>query len=92
MRADTHSFRVQHLITGDEIDVHASRLKMYSDSSLNVTDELLEHVAAQGIILAVDELSEHRWNSDIMDYEIRVSWKGLQQIEDSFEPVQSLVK
>ncbi|KAG3060927.1 hypothetical protein PI124_g17444 [Phytophthora idaei] len=26
-RADTHSFRVKHLVTGDEQDVHASRLK-----------------------------------------------------------------
>ncbi|GMF31526.1 unnamed protein product [Phytophthora fragariaefolia] len=92
VRADAHSFRVQHLVAGDELGVHASRLKMYADSSLNVTDELLEHVSAQGILLAVDELLEHRWNNDIHDYEIRVSWKGLQQIEDSYEPLRSVAK
>uniref|UniRef100_H3H597 Integrase catalytic domain-containing protein n=1 Tax=Phytophthora ramorum TaxID=164328 RepID=H3H597_PHYRM len=92
IRADSHSFRVQHLVTEDELDVHASRLKFYADSSLNVTDELLEHVASQGIILAVNELKEHRWNPDISDYEILVEWKGLQSIEDSYEPLQALAK
>ncbi|KAG3199075.1 hypothetical protein PC128_g5559 [Phytophthora cactorum] len=47
VRADTHSFRVQHLVTGDELDVHASRRKMYADDSLEVTDELLERVSTQ---------------------------------------------
>ncbi|KAE9028490.1 hypothetical protein PR003_g12363 [Phytophthora rubi] len=69
-RADTHSFRVQHLVTGDEADVHASRLKMYADDSLEVTDELLEHVSVQGIVLAVDKLKSHRWSDEIGDYEI----------------------
>jgi hypothetical protein len=92
VRADAHSFRVQHLVTGDELDVHASRLKMYADDSLEVTDELLEHISAQGIVLAVDKLKAHRWNSDIKDFEIAVGWKGLQSIEDSYEPLTDLAK
>ncbi|GMF18784.1 unnamed protein product [Phytophthora fragariaefolia] len=60
VRADSHSFRVQHLITGEELDVYASRLKMYADDSLDVSDELLEHIASQGIVLAVNELKDHR--------------------------------
>ncbi|POM79482.1 Hypothetical protein PHPALM_2838 [Phytophthora palmivora] len=72
------------------IDVHASRLKMYADDSLDVTDELLEHISAQGIVLAVDKLKSHRWNAAINDYEIEVSWKGLQPIEDSHEPLADL--
>ncbi|GMF58461.1 unnamed protein product [Phytophthora fragariaefolia] len=58
VRADAHSFRVQHLVTGDELDVHASRLKMYADSSLDVTDELLDHESSQGIILAIEDSYE----------------------------------
>ncbi|GMF57946.1 unnamed protein product [Phytophthora fragariaefolia] len=90
VRTDTHSFRVQHLITGKESDVHASRLKLYADDSLEVTDELLEHVASQGIVLAVNELKDHRWNESISDFDILVGWKGLQSIEDSYEPMQGL--
>ncbi|POM76542.1 Hypothetical protein PHPALM_6209 [Phytophthora palmivora] len=92
IRGDAHSFRIQQLVTSDELDVHASRLKMYADSSLDVTDELLEHVSSQGIVLAINKLNEHQWNDDIKDYEIRVSWKGHHQIEDSYEPFQSLAK
>ncbi|POM60306.1 hypothetical protein PHPALM_30853 [Phytophthora palmivora] len=90
VRADAHSFRVQHLITGEEHDVHASRLKFYADSNLNVTEELLEHVAAQGILLAVDKLKAHRWNAEIRDFEVLVAWKGFENIEDSYEPMEGL--
>ncbi|GMF48756.1 unnamed protein product [Phytophthora fragariaefolia] len=37
VRADAHSFRVSHLVTGEESDVHPSRLKFYMDNSLDVT-------------------------------------------------------
>ncbi|OWZ03476.1 hypothetical protein PHMEG_00024784 [Phytophthora megakarya] len=91
-RADANSFRVKHLVTGDEQDVHASRLKFYSDDSLDVTDERLEHVSSQGIVLAVGKLKDHKWNNDINDFEILIGWKGLQPIEDSFEPMSDLAK
>ncbi|GMF31904.1 unnamed protein product [Phytophthora fragariaefolia] len=73
-------------------EIHGNKLQGTLIGPLNITDELLEHVSAQGILLPVDELREHRWNHDINDYEIRVSWKGLQQLEDSYEPLRSLAK
>ncbi|OWZ00171.1 hypothetical protein PHMEG_00028706, partial [Phytophthora megakarya] len=91
-RADSHSFRVRHLITGAEQDVHASRLKFYADSDLEVTEELLEHVAAQGIVLKVKQLIKHKWNEQSRGFELLVSWCGLETIENSWEPLQSLAK
>ncbi|KAG3118918.1 hypothetical protein PI125_g2464 [Phytophthora idaei] len=73
VRADTHSFTVEHLVTGELTDVHASRLKTYADDSLEVTEVLLEHVTSQGIVLAVNELKDHRWNTSIEDCELLVS-------------------
>ncbi|KAE8963385.1 hypothetical protein PR002_g29306 [Phytophthora rubi] len=70
LRADAHSFLIQHLITGAELDVHASRLKFYADASLDVTEELREHISSQGIVLAIEKLKEHRWNDQIRDYEV----------------------
>ncbi|ETP33057.1 hypothetical protein F442_18351, partial [Phytophthora nicotianae P10297] len=90
IRSEAHYFRVSHLVTGDELDVHPSRLKFYADSSLDVTEEILEHVAAQGIILAISELKKHRWNASISDDEVLVGWKGLESVEDSWEPLTSL--
>ncbi|KAE9171302.1 hypothetical protein PF004_g27615 [Phytophthora fragariae] len=92
LRADAHSFLIQHLITGAELDVHASRLKFYADASLDVTEELREHISSQGIVLAIEKLKEHRWNDQIRDYEVLVQWKGLEAIEDSYEPLTSLAR
>ncbi|ETP28616.1 hypothetical protein F442_22109, partial [Phytophthora nicotianae P10297] len=91
-RADSHSFRVRNLISGKESDVHASRLKFYADKSLNVNEELLEHVASQGIVLKVDGIRDHRWNDRIKDYELLMHWHGLGAIEDSWEPMKSVRK
>ncbi|KAJ8527346.1 hypothetical protein ON010_g14919 [Phytophthora cinnamomi] len=55
-----------------EQDVHSSRLKYYADKSLEVTEEIREHVAAQGIILTVAELVEHRWNNLFLNLRVVV--------------------
>ncbi|KAE9262378.1 hypothetical protein PR003_g33561 [Phytophthora rubi] len=83
-------FTVKQLVTGEELDVHASRLKFFADKDLEVTEELLEHVAAQGIILRVLELVRHRWNDESRSYEILVGWHGLEAIEDSWEPLTAM--
>lgn len=90
--ADEHSFRVRHLVTGAEQDVHSSRLKFYADKSFEITEEIREHVAAQGIVLTVAELVEHRWNSDKHMHEILVSKRCLEPIEDSWESLPELFK
>ncbi|OWZ20109.1 LOW QUALITY PROTEIN: hypothetical protein PHMEG_0005518 [Phytophthora megakarya] len=90
VRADAHSYLVKHLITGAELDVHAARLKFYEDSSLEVSEERLEHISSQGIVLAIEKFNSHRWNETIRDFE--VLWKGLEDIEDSYEPLASLAK
>ncbi|OWZ20375.1 hypothetical protein PHMEG_0005223 [Phytophthora megakarya] len=60
--AKPHSFAFQHLISGCDNDVHASRLKYYTDPGLNQTAELMELVASQGILLGVDAICDHRFN------------------------------
>ncbi|POM74034.1 Hypothetical protein PHPALM_9058 [Phytophthora palmivora] len=69
--------------SGNELDVHASRLKFYCNDKFNTTEEILEQVAAQCIILPINEFKQHRWNSSINDYEVLESWTGLESIEDS---------
>ncbi|KAJ0400435.1 hypothetical protein ATCC90586_006519 [Pythium insidiosum] len=90
--SDTHSFRVRHLVTGAERDVHPSRLKFYADESFEVTEDILEHVAAQGIVLSVAGLRDHRWNDSKSQYELLVEWTGLEPIENSWESLNSLYK
>ncbi|GMF25467.1 unnamed protein product [Phytophthora fragariaefolia] len=83
--AQAHNvFRVKHLVTGEELDAHASRFNFFADKGIEVTEELLEHVAAQGIMTRVLELLQHRWNDRSQSYEILVEWHGLEAIEGSW--------
>ncbi|OWY98193.1 hypothetical protein PHMEG_00031098 [Phytophthora megakarya] len=83
-------FTVKHLVNGSTIDVHPSRLKLYADESLNVNEELLDHVAVQGTLLAVETIVEHRMNTDMLAYAVKVKWLGLEAIEDSWEPMKTM--
>ncbi|KAE9344078.1 hypothetical protein PF008_g9395 [Phytophthora fragariae] len=89
--AREYSFVIEHLITGDDFEVHGSRLKFYDDASLEVDEEILEHVAKQGIVLGVERIREHRFNPITKQWELLVSWRGLQEIEDSWEPLVNMV-
>uniref|UniRef100_K3X3V1 Chromo domain-containing protein n=1 Tax=Globisporangium ultimum (strain ATCC 200006 / CBS 805.95 / DAOM BR144) TaxID=431595 RepID=K3X3V1_GLOUD len=91
IQADEYSFGVRHLVSGDEQDVHASRLKFYADQSLEVTEEVLEHVASQGIVMAVESIKQNRWCDAKREFELLINWKGFESIEDSWEPMRSLV-
>eukprot|EP00644_Phytophthora_capsici_P019272 jgi/Phyca11/132445/e_gw1.167.10.1 len=90
LRALPHSFVVQHLLTGDEYDVHGSRLKFYHDSDLNVTAEIRQHVRNQGIVLDVRDVLQHRFNETTQEWELLVAWRGLQDEENSWEPFESM--
>ncbi|OWZ03679.1 hypothetical protein PHMEG_00024541 [Phytophthora megakarya] len=84
---ETHPryFVVKDLVTGKSCDVHASRLKFFADKDLQVSDELLQHIASQSVILDVKEIKQHRWNSERQDFELFTSWRGLEEIEDSWQ-------
>ncbi|GMF56816.1 unnamed protein product [Phytophthora fragariaefolia] len=60
--------------------------------SLHITEEIREHIAAQGLVLSVEGLKDHVWNNDKRTYDILVSWKGLEPIEASWEPATSLAR
>lgn len=81
VKALPHSFEVKHLVTGRVDDVHASRLKFYADSALNTTEELLELVSSQGMMLGVERIVDHRFNHEYGRWELMVAWVGLQAIE-----------
>ncbi|KAG2785887.1 hypothetical protein PC116_g21531 [Phytophthora cactorum] len=68
-----HSFKVQHLVTGREYGVHASRLKCYADSELNTSSELMKLVSSQGMVLGVEGFLDHRFNHELGRWELFVS-------------------
>eukprot|EP00644_Phytophthora_capsici_P010464 jgi/Phyca11/116403/e_gw1.30.201.1 len=83
-----HSFVIRHLITKQQFDVHGSRLKYYSDSNLDVNEELLAHIGNQGMVLGVETLKRHRKEHGV--WQVLVSWVGLQDEEDSWELLRDM--
>ncbi|ETP42482.1 hypothetical protein F442_10604 [Phytophthora nicotianae P10297] len=87
-----HPFRIENLVTGRTYEVHASRLKFYADADLNTNEELLELVSNQGMVLGVEGFSGHRLNQQLKRWELLVAWTGLQAIENSWEPIITLLQ
>lgn len=85
-----HSFMVEHLLTKDVYEVHGSRLNHYCDADVDVTEELREHIANQGIVLGVRAITEHRYNDEAKGWQLFVAWRGLEDNENSWEPFGSI--
>ncbi|GMF13784.1 unnamed protein product [Phytophthora lilii] len=85
-------FEVRNLVTGQQKEVHTSRLKFYSDSSLDVSEDLLLHIAHNSEGHIVDSLLEARYNRTEKRHELKVHWRGLDSIEDSWEPAAALMQ
>eukprot|EP00644_Phytophthora_capsici_P008513 jgi/Phyca11/16446/fgenesh1_pg.PHYCAscaffold_20_\ len=85
-------FEIQNLITGQRKEAHASRLKFYADESLEVNEELLMHVAHNSEGHVVDTLLKARYNPSAKRHEIKVHWRGLDTVEDSWEPADVLLQ
>jgi hypothetical protein len=86
----TWVFEIQNLITGRVKEAHASRLKFYADKDFDVTADLLAHVAHNDQGYEVEQFGDARWNEAKKLYELEVKWRGLDEAEKSWEPVQNL--
>ncbi|KAE8884486.1 hypothetical protein PF003_g31408 [Phytophthora fragariae] len=86
----SHSFIIEHLITKACHDVHGSRLKFYADSSLDITEEMMQHVSNQGLLLNVERFCGARYNDELSRWELEVSWQGLEDAENSYEGLEEL--
>lgn len=58
-----------------------SRLKFYHDADFDETAEICEHLSLQDIIFEARDMVSHR--------RLVVAWRGLQSIENSWEPTHS---
>ncbi|GMF33969.1 unnamed protein product [Phytophthora fragariaefolia] len=68
--ARPHSFMIRHLLTGSTSALHRLRLRFYADSSLDETEEILEFVSNQGMLLGVDGFSDHRYYANASRWEL----------------------
>ena len=83
---------VQHLITNNVRLAHTTCLKFYSDSSLNITTDLLQHIQHQDMVYEVDSIMDH-WQTMTPSgpkLEFKIHWKAFDSLEDSWEPAETL--
>nr|CCA20340.1 AlNc14C91G5710 [Albugo laibachii Nc14] len=78
---------MKQFFTGRENEVHHSRLKFYGDSELETTEEIMAHVTNQDLLLNVESIYVHRKVQE--KWKLLVKWKGLEEVEASWEPYVS---
>ena len=82
---------VQDLISGNERDVHNTRINFYSDSQLNVNEELLATVEHNSPHFeTVTKMTGLRFNSQKNQYEVQCKWRNFAHEEPTWEPLQNL--
>ncbi|ETK78126.1 hypothetical protein L915_15791 [Phytophthora nicotianae] len=83
---------LENLLTGETKEAHATRLKFYADSSLGIAEDLLAHVAHNNEGHVVEKLLEARYDATSAMNQLLVKWRGLCELENTWEPVQNLLE
>ena len=85
-------YEVQDLVTEKISNVHYSRLKFYSDSSLDVTEALLDTISHNDPPLynIVEKLLDLRYNDDTGNFEVQTQWQGFDYEDPTWEPLHTL--
>ena len=79
---------VEHLITAERLETHTSRMKFYADASLEVTEELLQHVETTSYQFEVEALLDLR--DSPTGQELLVSWRGFPESMNTWEPLETI--
>lgn len=84
-------WRIEDPVTGVQREVHASRLKPYSERATEVTSELLDQIQYTDASYFVQAFTDLR-QTDVGDFEVRATWRGFQDTSDeTWEPVVDML-
>ena len=82
---------VEDLVNGKKTEVHNSRLKFYSDSKLNITEELLKTISHNDPHYeTITKMLGLRLNSKTGNYEVQCRWRNFSHEEPTWEPISNL--
>ncbi len=84
-------FECENLLSQKHSIIHGNRLKFYSDSSLNVTEDLLDTIAHnEPQYNKVHALLDLRRNPSSGIFEVKTQWQGFDHEEPGWEPFEIL--
>jgi hypothetical protein len=78
------------LISGERAIKHSAGLKFYHEKSLNVTEDLTEHVAHNQFGFEIEKMNELRKCPVSLVCEVNVSWPGFSTTEATWEHLNAL--
>jgi Chromo (CHRromatin Organisation MOdifier) domain len=85
-------FEVEDLLNGSVRTVHATRLRFYHDSSLDITADILAHVAHHNHGYDVRAITDLRYNPEAKEFLMLVSWLGFEVDDATWEPLHMLAE
>jgi Chromo (CHRromatin Organisation MOdifier) domain len=85
-----HVYEVQDLENGRIATVHSSRIRFYHDPSLNVTADLLQHIANTEQGYAVKAIQDIRFDAASNSFQVLVYWIGFDDEDATWEPLTTM--
>jgi hypothetical protein len=82
-------YELEDLLTHATITAHASRLRFYADSSLNVDVTLLDQITYDRGDLTYEYFQSHRFDYDSNSWQLYAKWFGFDSVENTWEDAQS---
>jgi hypothetical protein len=78
---------VEYLLTKVVTFIHSTRLRFYQDSSLDVTADILAHLAHQDTGYEVRAFRDLKYDAESKAYYVLVSWLGFEKDDNTWEPL-----
>jgi hypothetical protein len=77
-------YRVRSLVRSVEKNVHVSRLRLYENKYLTITEEMKNQFIRDTKGFELDEIIASRWNSETSEYELKCRWWGFDADSDTW--------
>jgi hypothetical protein len=83
-------YEVEDLVTLKRENVHAERLKFYSEHDLEITEELRNQIAHNEENFEIDAILDIKYNDEYNRYMILIKWKNFDDDENTWEFIEEI--
>ena len=84
-------YKVRNLVKGKEYWVHSCRLRFYEHKWLLKFEDIKDFVIFSTEGYDVENIWDHRWNSRKKEYQVQVTWIGMEDSDKSYISLESAV-
>jgi RNase H-like domain found in reverse transcriptase/Integrase zinc binding domain/Integrase core domain len=88
----SYIFHIQDLVQKKIIVAHVDRLSFFSTDQMDVTGELTELIAREGLLYEIEDFLDILWDPDLKTYVVQTKWLGFSRQEATFEPIRHLLE